>query len=80
MGSQICALYIPLDLYFNNSDSQSHDRQIYRNECCTLLVDEFCELRQIIFSALHDNHQLVAPIEFPGFDKWSKKLCSHLFK
>lgn len=58
MGSQICALYIPVGLYLNNSNSQSHDRQIYRNECCTVLVAEFGELRPIISSSLHDTHQL----------------------
>lgn len=57
VGSQIHALYIPLGLYLNNSDSQSHDRQIYRNECCKLLVAEFGEQRPIISSSLHNTHQ-----------------------
>lgn len=40
MGRKIGALYIliSLGMYLNNHDSQSRERQIYRNECCTLQV------------------------------------------
>lgn len=60
MGSQIGALYvlIALGLYLNNYDSQSQDRQIYRNECCTLQVAKSGELRPVISSSLHDTHEL----------------------
>lgn len=58
MGRQICALYLPPGLHLNKSGSQSHGRQIYRNECCTLPLAEFGELRPIISSSLRDTYHL----------------------